>query len=140
MTMPTNPWGTDLWVGPNADGVLDIDPSGRVVSGLPVLVQSVVMAQTTPTGSLIGSPDECDDLRLGLSSGMTVDQIQAIKSRVTAVLLRDQRITQVKVSVAYSFATATLTITETIQSSAGPFTLTLTISQAAGLAVGVLYQ
>ena len=139
MTQPDNPWGSDLWIGPNADGVLDLDPSGRVVTGLPVLIQSVIMRQTTPTGSLIGAPDECFDLRSFVSTGMTATQIQSLQSFITSQLLRDQRVTSAKVQANFNFGTSTLTVTEVIGSSLGPFTLTLSVGQASALDINVLY-
>ena len=140
MTQSGNPWGSDLWIGPNADGVLDLDPSGRVVTGLPVLVQSVLMRQTTPTGSLIGAPDECFDLRSFLSSGMTQTQIQSLQGFITGQLLRDPRILACTVTVSYNFGTSTLTVNEVIQSGLGPFTLTLSVSSvSSSVNVNVLY-
>ena len=139
MTQPNNPWGSDLWIGPNADGVLDLDPSGRVVTGLPVLIQSVIMRQTTPTGSLIGAPDECFDLRSFVSTGMTATQIQSLQSFITSQLLRDQRVTSAQVQANFNFGTSTLTVTEVIGSSLGPFTLTLSVGQASALDINVLY-
>ena len=140
MTQPSNPWGTDLWIGPNAQGVLDLDPSGRTVSGLAVLVQSVLMRQTTPTGSLIGAPDECFDIRGFVSSGMTATQIQSLQSLIQSQLLRDQRITSASVQASFNFATSTLTVQEQVQSGLGPFTLTLSVGQASALSVNVLYS
>lgn len=124
-----NPYGTDLWIGPNAQGVLDIDSSGRSVSGIGVLSQSVVMRQTTPTGSLLGAPNDCFDLRSWISAGFTQGQIQQLSAYIQTQLLRDQRILAVDVSATYSFETAVLTVVEKIQSSNGPFTLTLSVSQ-----------
>ena len=140
MTQNTNPWGTDLWLGPNANGVLDLDPSGRTVTGLPVLIQSVIMRQSTPTGSLVGAPDECFDLRGFLSAGMTATDIQALQGFIQSQLLRDDRILACSVSASYTFATSTLTVVERIQSSLGPFTLTLSVSQvSSSINVNVLY-
>lgn len=139
MTQPNNPWGSDLWIGPNADGVLDLDPSGRVVTGLPVLIQSVIMRQMTPTGSLIGAPDECFDLRSFVSTGMTATQIQSLQSFITSQLLRDQRVTSAQVQANFNFGTSTLIVTEVIGSSLGPFTLTLSVGQASALDINVLY-
>ena len=124
----SNPYGSDLWIGPNEDGVLDIDASGRTVSGIGVLSQSIVMRQTTPTGSLIGAPNDCFDIRAWISSGLTQSQIQQLSAYIQTQLLRDQRIINAQVDVSYSFQTAQLTVVETIQSSNGPFTLTLTAS------------
>jgi len=124
-----NPYGTDLAISPNTQGVLDIDSSGRVVSGIQVLAQSIVMRQTTPTRSLLGAPNDCFDLRSWISAGFTQGQIQQLSAYIQTQLLRDQRIISVQVQATYSYETATLTVAEQIQSSNGPFTLTLSVSQ-----------
>jgi hypothetical protein len=125
---PSSPFGTDVWIGPNAQGILDLDPSLREVSGIDVLVQSVLMRITTPTGSAIDAPDDCFDMRRWISKGMTVAQLAQLKSLIQGQLLRDQRIISATVGVSFSFATSILTVTMAIQSSLGPFTLTLNVS------------
>lgn len=125
---PASPFGSDVWIGPNAQGILDLDPSLREVSGLPVLIQSVVMRLTTPTGSAIDAPDDCIDLRSYISKGLTVAQIGQVKNVITTQLLRDQRILNAQVSVSFSFQTSIMTVVMAIQSSIGPFTLTINVS------------
>ena len=121
-------YGTDLWVGFTSSGVLDLDPSMRETSGVYVLAQSLVMAQTTGLGSLIGSPDDCYDLRAVVSKGMTVSQIQQIAGTIRNVLLRDQRVQSATVTGSFSSSTSTLTLLEQVFCGAGPFTLTLSVS------------
>jgi hypothetical protein len=128
MSNLASPYGTDVWIGPNAQGILDLDPSLREVSGIDVLIQSVVMRQTTPTGSAIDAPDDCFDLRGFISKGLSVARLGQIKGMITAQLLRDPRILSVAVAVSFSFQTSIMTIVETIRSSIGPFTLTLKVS------------
>ena len=127
MTTP-NPFGTDTWIGPNANGILDLEPSLREVSGIDVLVQSVLMRITTPTGSAIDAPDDCFDMRGWVSKGMTVATLGQLKSLIMGQLLRDQRIVSAVVGVSFNFQTSILTVTMTIQSTIGPFTLTLNVS------------
>lgn len=127
MTSP-NPYGSDVWIGPDANGILDLDPSLREVSGIGVLVQSVLMRITTPPGSAIDAPDDCFDMRAWVSKGMTVARLGQLKSLITGQLLRDQRILSATVGVQYSFATSIMTVSMAIQSTIGPFRLTLGVS------------
>lgn len=125
----SNIFGTDLWLGISADGALDIDATCRETSGLHVLAQSLAARQTTAPGTFIGAPDDCFDIRSWLSRGMTQAQIQQLGSQVQAQLLRDQRVQAVNVTSSYNVATSTLTLVEQVTSGAGPFTLTLIVSQ-----------
>lgn len=140
MTQPANPWGIDVQMLINSDGTLDVNSTCAEVSGLQVYIQSCIMRQTTPPNSLIGSPDDCIDISAMLSRGLQSSDMASVQSQLTAQLLRDQRTLSCKVTASFDFSTSTITITESIQSSLGPFTLTLSYSAAAGLAVGVLYQ
>ena len=140
MTQTGNPWGSDLWIGPNADGILDLDPSGRLATGMYVLVQSVIMRQTTPNGSLVGAPDECFNIRDWISTGITNVQIQSLQGYIQGQLLRDERILTANVTASYNFGTSVLTIVEQVQSSLGPFKLTLSVGQASALSINVLYS
>jgi hypothetical protein len=123
-----NYFGTELWLGIGPDGSLDVDPAMRETSGLQVLAQSLVMRQFTPTGSSIGNPNECVDLRNFLSAGLTQSQTQQIGAVVQQQLLRDQRVQTVSVQATFNTSTGILTVTENIVSNAGPFTLTLSVS------------
>jgi hypothetical protein len=125
----TNPYGSDLWLSIASDGSADIDPTCREVSGIGVLVQSAIMRQITPTGSLIGAPDDCTDLRALISRGMKGSDIQQVIATVRGQLLRDQRITSAVITGNFNPATATLTMVEAIESGAGPFTLTIEVGQ-----------
>lgn len=132
--MATN-YGTDLFLVINSNGTMDVDPAMLETSGLQVLVQSIVMRQFTPTGSLIGAPDECVDIRSWLSRGMTQSQVQQLGAVIQAQLLRDQRVKAAQVSAVYNTATSTLTLTENITGGQGPFTLTISVN---ALTVSVL--
>jgi hypothetical protein len=122
-----NPYGTDLLVTFSGDGNGDVDASGALASGVRVLAQSCVMRQTTTQASLLGAQSECFDLREWISKGMTQAQISAIGSLVTNQLLRDQRITAASVSASFNYGTSKLTLIEQIQSTLGPFTLTVIV-------------
>jgi hypothetical protein len=124
-----NVFGTDIWASISSSGQIDIDPSARETGGIQVLVQSLVMRQTTPLGSLLGAPDDGIDLRNLLSKGMTLAQIQEVGGTVRAQLLRDPRVQGAVVTPFFNQATNTLTLNEQIQSSAGPFVLVISVNQ-----------
>lgn len=124
----SNYFGSDLWLGVGPDGSLDIDASMREISGIHVLAQSLIMRQFTPTGSSIANPDDCIDLRNYLSAGLTQAQIQQIGAVIQSQLRRDQRVQSVAVNVSFNSSNSTLTVVENVVSSAGPFTLTLAVS------------
>jgi hypothetical protein len=127
MTQP-DPFGVDFWIGPNASGQMDFDTTMRTVTGRDLLSQSLLCRQTTPTGSVIDNPQDCFDVRDWVSEGMTQAQLAALSQTITNELLKDQRVLDVQVKVAFNFATSRLDITEAFQSSYGPFTLTLSVS------------
>lgn len=145
MTAPGtfNPYGTDLWLQILPDGSLDIDPTMREVGGLQVLAQSLVIRQLNNPGAILGYPDECINIRNWLNKGFTQAQIQQIGASVQAQILRDQRVNRQGTSVQVTFQQfaqprgGVLTLLENIQASAGPFSLTLGISQ---VTIGVLFN
>jgi hypothetical protein len=122
-----NPYGTDMAIT-NQGGILDLEPTMREVSGLPVLAQSLVMRQTTPTGSVIAVPNDCFDVRSWVSKGMTLAEINGLGPRVAVELQKDERVSAATVTSSFTLTTSTLVLTESIQSSLGPFTLTLTLT------------
>lgn len=130
MTQPISPYGVDLQTVPNpaAGGALDLDPSMTEGTGRALLAQSLLRRQCTPTGSVIDSPNDCIDLRSWISQGWTQQQMQAAAGGLKAELLKDERVTDVQVSMSYNASTQTLLISELIQSLYGPFPLTLNVT------------
>jgi hypothetical protein len=129
MTQPAQlPYGSCLATLPNAQGVLDLTPDMRMATGRDVLAQSLIRRQTTPRGSVLVSPNDCLDIRQLLSSGMTLAALQALSSVIRSELLRDRRVNAATVTITFNPQTNVTTIAEQIQSSTGPFTLTLTLS------------
>jgi hypothetical protein len=135
VTQPQLPYGSCLATLPNADGTLDLTPDMRMATGRDVLSQSLIRRQTTPRGSVLTSPNDCLDVRQLLSAGMTQSQLQALASSIRTELLRDQRVNGAQVTITVNTATGATTIQESITSSAGPFTLTLTLTAGAITAV-----
>ena len=74
------------------------------------------------------SPNDCLDIRQMISQGVTQAQLQAYASSLRTELLRDQRVLSAAVQISYDPVKNVTTITENVQTSAGPFTLTLTLS------------
>ena len=136
MTQPVSPFGTDLLSLPNPDanGVIDLDPGMLEGTGRQLLAQSLVRRQSTPTGSVIDCPNDCIDLRGWLSQGWTQQAMQAAAGSLKAELLKDERVTDVTITLTVgpnpggASGTNTLTIVEQFTSSYGPFTLTLNVS------------
>jgi len=135
VTQPQLPYGSCLATLPNANGTLDLTPDMRMATGRDVLSQSLIRRQTTPRGSVLTSPNDCLDVRQLLSAGMTQSQLQALASSIRTELLRDQRVNGAQVTITVNTATGSTTIQESITSSAGPFTLTLTLTAGAIAAV-----
>lgn len=125
---PANPYGSDLLVSFSGNGNGDIDAGGALATGIQVLAQSLVMAQTTPQSSLLGDSTQCFDVRAWISKGMTQAQISGLGLVAQKQILRDQRVTAATVTASWNWATSTLTLVEQIQSTLGPFTLTLNVT------------
>lgn len=131
-----NPYGIEFWLGivpaPGANygnSIIDADPSMRTTTGRALLQQSLLCRLTTPLGSVIDCPNDCIDLTALVSDGMTTSQIKQVFGTVQNEVLKDQRVTAAFVTGSFNPATSTLTIAISVQSSYGPFTFTLEVSQ-----------
>jgi hypothetical protein len=125
---PSNPYGTDFWIGGNPSGILDGDPALRLQTGRALLAQRLLCRLSTPRGSVIDCPNDCIDIRDSLSSGMTTAQIANLGSQVQQELLKDQQVTAVSVTGTFNNANSTLTMTIQVTSGQGPFTMVLAVS------------
>jgi hypothetical protein len=131
MTQPATLFGSCLATLPNAQGQIDLTPDMQVATGFDVLAQSLIRRQTTPRGSCLSSPNDCIDIRATLlSKGVSQSQLGAIAQIIRTELLKDQRVLSAAVSISLDTTTGTVTIQENLQSAAGPFTLTLTLTQS----------
>jgi hypothetical protein len=131
MTQPRNPYGSDMAITVGSNGALDLEPTMRDVTGLHVYIQSLVMRQTTATGSVLAVPDDCFDVRGWISKEMAQSQVATIASQVQSQLLKDERTLTAVVVASFNPATAQLVLVESILSSLGPFKLTLALTQSA---------
>jgi len=126
----SNPYGRDLATHPNEDGLVDLTPEMQEAEGLDVLIQRTVRRQITPKGSDLSSPNDGINLIQYVKAGMTQQQVSAIPGVILQELLRDQCILRgTTVDAEFDATNTILKVTEKILSSAGPFTLTLTIDK-----------
>ena len=125
---PASPFGVDFWIGPNATGQLDADPSMRTTSGRQLLSQSLLCRLSTPRGSVIDCPNDCMDMRDYVSAGMTANEIAQFTSAVQLEVLKDQRILAATVTATFVPANGYLQVSIAGQSSYGPFSLVLAVS------------
>lgn len=125
--MTNNPFGTDLQSLPDKNGVIDLDPGMLEGTGRILLSQSIVRRFTTRRASVIDAPNDCINIRDFLSDGLTQAQIAQIGKTLEKECEQDQRVLKADVSVQYLFQTKALIINMSIQSSDGPFSLTLSL-------------
>lgn len=126
----SNPYGRDLATQPNADGLIDLTPEMNEVEGLDVLIQRTVRRQVMPKGSDLSSSNDGINLIQYVKAGLTQQQISAVPGVILTELLRDQCILRgTTVTAEFNASTNILTVQEDIISSAGPFSLTLTIDK-----------
>ena len=125
---PTNPFGSDFWIGGNPAGLLDGDSSLRQTTGRALLAQRLLMRQSTPQGSVIDCPNDCIDIRDELSDGMTLSQISSLASVLRLECLKDQQVNDMSITGTYNFSKATLQLTEFVTSFYGPFTMVIQIN------------
>lgn len=122
-------YGTDMSVTPNADGILDIQPTLQYATGINVLVQSLICRQMVVRGTVIDSPNDGIDLRTYLRVGLTQEKLADLPSVVQKELLRDQRVKAAVVTGEYDTTRNLLTLNEAITPVTGsPFTMTLAVS------------
>jgi hypothetical protein len=115
-------------------GSVDIVP-GVQASGIDVLAQSLVRRQFTPRGSAQDAPNDGIDVRTLIRAGMTQTEVSQIPGTLRNELLRDVRVKTCTVTATFDQTTNTMTIVESITSAAGPFTLTLSVSQVTVTAI-----
>jgi len=113
---------------------IDIVP-GVLATGIAVLAQALIIRQVTPLGSALDAPNDGIDVRTLIKAGMTQAQVSQIPGTIRNQLLRDQRVKACTVDAVFDQVHGILTLTESISSAAGPFTLTLQVSQVTVTAI-----
>lgn len=121
-------YGRDLKTVVDANGNVDLTPGMLESTGRAVLAESLVRRQTTRRGSVIDAPNDCFDIRDWLSSEMIPTKLSQLRGTLRAELEKDERVKIATVTMAYNEQSKTLTITEAIDSTSGPFKLTLSVT------------
>lgn len=124
MTTTAPDFGTDL------SATDDVTDDMAEVSGITVVAQAIYRRLSTPRQSLWRDPNYGLDLRLFLSVAQTPAQIASIPGQVKSEILKDERIESVVVAV-QSISLFELVIDVSVTTAAGPFSLTLSATQAA---------
>lgn len=125
-------YGTEIDMGDDLDFAAD----GSVVSGIPLLKQVALIRVSTPRGSVIDAPDDGICLTDWLSKAMTPDVVASLEGTIEAEEMKDERFTAAKATVDTSllFTEESFSVELELDSGAGPFTLTLGVSDA-GVAI-----
>jgi hypothetical protein len=125
---PSNPFGTDFWIGGAPSGILDGDPSLRVATGRGLLTQRLLCRLSAPRGSYIDCPNDCIDLRDSLSAGMTQADIADLGSEIRDEFLKEEQVTDAEVNGTFSYQTSALTLSIAVESAYGPFLMVLLVT------------
>ena len=128
MTTSTD-WGGDE--GQLSDG--DEDPYGRDVAGTDIqcMVQALYRRFTTEPNGLWYDVTYGLNLLSYLSDASTPVGRDRLKSQLVSQALSDERIQSAAATVVFNDVTETLTVTLKCVSDAGPFTLVLSVDDAA---------
>lgn len=127
--MSTATLGTDISTPLSEEGLLDLDPGLRLVSGRTMLAQAIGRRITTRPGSLawIGESDTYGiDVRDALGSDTDSRGAFALGAAVQAEVLRDERVRACDVTP--TLAGGALALVLRLADADGPFRLTVAVS------------
>lgn len=142
--VPTPPVNQAL--GSDLAGIGDLTPQMSEVSGRTALAQSIARRLITPRGALIYDANYGYDLTGFINADVTQADVARIIPSVTSEILKDQRVINCSVSMQYvginqvqaaingivtnpnPVPLGAIVIAITLQDSAGPFTLTLSVT------------
>lgn len=119
--LPIDP-GTDLSHYP------DIDAGGSFVSGTQALAQALLRRLTTPSGGLFYDPLYGMDIRSFVNDSMTSDSVSTKQAQIEQEVLQDERVYLATAIVSFIPASSALTCTLQMQTSFGPFVMTLAVT------------
>ena len=107
----------------------DLSPIGGTISGFDIIAQAILIRLSTPLGGVIDAPDDGLSLTDYLSRGMTPGNVAALEGDIETQLVRDERIQSAKATVTLG-TDRTMTVDLSVDTAAGPFSLTLGVSDA----------
>lgn len=131
MTATTSPFGS-CW-----SCVSDLTMPSVMVSGNQAVAEAIARRLQTPRGGLIDDPNYGYDLTALLDAEVTPALIASLQSNVNAECVKDQRVSSASSSVQF-LASGALIVTIQLTTAAGPFSLTLSVSNLAPNAVTLL--
>lgn len=120
--------------------------TGRFASGVRLVGEAAFRRLTTPRGTLLGGPDEQNygfDISSKVGTTTTRGAVAALPGQIRAELLKDERITDVEVSVTATKGAAgadELAVVITASTHEGPFTLKLSVSELTVDLVGLTVE
>lgn len=122
-------YGVDIsnWVG---FGLLDLDPSGKLVTGNQLLAQNLLARLFNPKGSYLQSPNFGIDLSSYQNANDKDIRPGAIAAQIKLELRKDERVSSIDVQVTYSNNILKIRMSVT-PNDTGPFSLIMTLDQAA---------
>jgi hypothetical protein len=121
--------GTDFAFEPDDDGLLDLDPSFRTVSGRANLVAAVARRLAAPF--LFYDSTYGKDLRAELGESLTTARLARLRAAIAAQARRDERVRSAGVTVTFNDATRAMTVRIALTDDDGPFELVLEVTAAA---------
>lgn len=105
------------------------------VSGRALLIEALIRRLVTRRGSLMGDPDYGTDVRAYVNKASTAAGAAALAAGISAELAKDERVKSA--SATSTFVNNTLTVAISLVDAAGPFKLTLAVSDVSLKLLGV---
>lgn len=122
---------TTVDFGVDLDWADDLNPTGRLVSGIELLGQALFHRLRTPRGACLDAPDDGLDLSEYLSRGMTPAELAAVPGEIRSEILKDERFLDADVTFTQT-TPDTFRVRILVTPSAGPeFELVLGVADAA---------
>ena len=119
---------SEIDFGLDIAGVYDFDKSLTTVTGQRAVAEAVARRLITPRGGLFYDPNYGYDVRLLLNNSMLQSDVYAVTAAIEAECEKDERVYDAQVSIKTTASLETLLISIKLQTSAGPFLLTLSVS------------
>ena len=119
-------------LGTDISCVSDVDPQCTVVSGRRLLAEAVARRWITPRGMLIDDPNYGTDVTDFIDADVTRASLASMRASMIAEALKDERVESCEVVITPPpgglGATGAYHVTATLADAAGPFDLTLAIT------------